>query len=112
MTFPTDGYTHVYTHVRQLISRQDIIVDESFLGLYDELKQTRKLEIKHGPTMSHSMDLDRLKAGDDDDKTDPRELLVKIMEKDGLRVIDLFRRIDDDASWTLSREEFKAGIKV
>ena len=62
--------------------------------------------------MSHSMDPDLLRGGEQSEKTDPRELLVKIMERDGLRVIDLFRRIDDDASWTVSREEFKNGIKV
>ena len=43
---------------------------------------------------------------------DPRELLVKIMERDGLRVIDLFKRIDDDASWSVTRDEFKIGIRV
>lgn len=43
---------------------------------------------------------------------DPRELLVKLMEKDGLRIVDLFRRLDEDESWTVSRIEFRAGIVV
>ena len=43
---------------------------------------------------------------------DPRALLVQLMEKDGLRIVDLFRRLDNDEAWTVSRDEFKAGILV
>ena len=34
------------------------------------------------------------------------------MEKDGLRIVDLFCRLDGDETWTVSREEFKEGILV
>ena len=46
------------------------------------------------------------------DINDPRALLLELMERDGLRVIDLFQRLDEDRSWTVSKNEFKNGIMV
>ena len=36
----------------------------------------------------------------------------QLMERENLRVIDLFHRLDDDNSFSLTRSEFKQGILV
>ena len=41
---------------------------------------------------------------------DPRAFIFKVMQNEGLRVVDLFLRLDEDNSHSLSRDEFKTAI--
>ncbi len=41
---------------------------------------------------------------------DPRAYIFKMLQQEGLRVVDLFLRMDEDGSRGVSREEFKNAI--
>lgn len=45
-------------------------------------------------------------------EADPLKLLIQYIEKNNLRIWDLFKAYDKDNSLTVTREEFKNGIMV
>jgi hypothetical protein len=46
------------------------------------------------------------------ERTDPFKLLMLYIENEGLRVWDMFSRLDKNGDMKLSQEEVKAGLKV
>ena len=75
-----------------------------------ELQKTRgDLNVEHGGTAGHHGDTDK---ADVKNKIDPLQKLLDYVQKNNLRLLDLFQRFDKDKSMSVSREEFRKGIQV
>ncbi len=88
-------------------------VDKEFLRHLEKVRETRSLEIKHGHIMR--LETEVAKYGDTKDPfvyEDPMTVLLEFMRLQNLRLVDMFTSMDEDGSRTLTREEFRKGLKV
>ena len=92
-----------------IISKQGMCVSTKFIEDLEEIRQTRKLDVKYDLVLEQS-DI----GGDDEDflNADPMVVLMEYMRQKNMRLVDLFTRLDADGSKSLSRQEFKDGLLV
>ncbi|XP_022103215.1 leucine-rich repeat-containing protein 74A-like isoform X2 [Acanthaster planci] len=82
----------------------DIVVNKDFVDLLEEIKQGRTnfLVFFKGAIGQFEKPPEK--------EADPLKLLVQHIEKNNLRIWDLFKAYDKDNSLTVTRDEFKNGI--
>ncbi|XP_038075125.1 leucine-rich repeat-containing protein 74A-like isoform X2 [Patiria miniata] len=82
----------------------DIVVNKDFVDLLEQIKQGRSnfLVFYKGAIGKFEKPAEK--------EVDPLKLLVQHIEKNNLRIWDLFKAYDKDNSLTVTREEFKNGI--
>nr|XP_006821489.1 PREDICTED: uncharacterized protein C14orf166B homolog [Saccoglossus kowalevskii] len=86
----------------------DIIITEEFEEMLKAIQKTRSdLRIEHGGTARHH----GTNGAEIEKKSDPLQKLLDYVQKNNLRLLDLFQRFDKDKSMSVSREEFTKGIQ-
>ncbi|XP_071785954.1 uncharacterized protein [Asterias amurensis] len=82
----------------------DIVVNKDFVDLLEDLKRGRTnfLVFYKGAVGQFEKPAEK--------EADPLKLLIQYIEKNNLRIWDLFKAYDKDNSLTVTREEFKNGI--
>ena len=85
-------------------------MEKDFVSTLKRINETRPILVHHGHVIEKSTEV----GGQASSLAylDPRILLFYVMEKEGMRVIDLFNKLDTDGSQSLSRAEFKEGLVV
>ncbi|KAK3762608.1 hypothetical protein RRG08_020686 [Elysia crispata] len=87
----------------------NIVIEEEFTRLLEDVRKDRLLLVKHGPVIKKGASV--VKEGDAiSGFMDPVLALYDYMSQKGYRVIDLFKRFDKDQSMTLTRDEFYTGL--
>jgi len=90
---------------------KDVPVDKEFYEMVGEV--AKRFENETGESFQYEvqrMDDYMLNATPHADE-DPVELLATFLEKKRVRLLDLFKSFDKDQSWTITPDEFAAGIR-
>ena len=84
-----------------------------FEELLDEVRLEHEIEVIHGGHVSHA-DPYATRVGKKTLATpgDPLALLLAHVKKSSLRLMDFFAQLDKDNSMSVTRTEFKKGMKV
>ncbi|KAK2161703.1 hypothetical protein LSH36_111g03008 [Paralvinella palmiformis] len=92
---------------------QDIEVNPAFEELLEEVRLEHQIEVIHGGRVSHA-DPYATRVGRKIPATpgDPLALLLAHVKKSSLRLMDFFAQLDKDNSMSVSKSEFKKGMKV
>ena len=91
---------------------QDIEINPLFERLLDALHRVRKLEVIHGGHVTHGDPYAKRRRRLNTTPGDPMALLMEFVKKSGLRLFDFFAQLDKDNSMSVSKAEFKRGMKV
>lgn len=94
-----------------LLDMGDIEVNEAFITILDDIQMTRKIDVLFGHTLRHGT-LTKRDADAIDYNMNAVDELFKYMYDNNYRVIDLMKWLDKDNSMSVSRSEFKQGMKV
>lgn len=94
------------------LSIQGIDINPQFESLLEALHAVRRVEVIHGAHVRHSDPYAKRKRKPVATPGDPLALLMEYVKKSGLRLFDLFAQLDKDNSMTVSKAEFKLGMKV
>ena len=81
------------------------------MDMLTTMKDTREITVLHGPCVTKNKPLPTPRDMNQS-LEDPRELLLQILKKEGLRVIDLFKKFDKDKTWSITAEDFRKGLLV
>ncbi|XP_064638045.1 leucine-rich repeat-containing protein 74B-like isoform X2 [Lineus longissimus] len=91
------------------ILMDDITVDVEFVQMLAEIRERRYIKVSHGPIIKLSTDHVAAISDVFMDR-DPVKTLFDFMAAEGLRVVDLFNRLDEDKSMSVSKKEFRDGM--
>lgn len=88
---------------------QDTAITPEFEELTNTIMCSRDFNVTYGVTIQYSGSPVSF-AQQGISMQDPRAYIFKMLQQEGLRVVDLFLRMDEDGSRGVSREEFKNAI--
>ena len=91
---------------------QDIEVNPQFEQLLEEVRAMRVLDVLHGGHVRHSDPYAKRTRKHRHLLGDPLALLMEHVKKSSIRLMDLFAQLDKDNSMSLTKSEFKRGMKV
>ena len=91
---------------------QGIEVNPHFEGLLEEVQSWRKLRVIHGGHVTHADPYAKRKKKEGTFLGDPLTLMMEFVKKSGLRLFDFFAQLDKDNSMSVTKAEFKRGMKV
>ena len=86
-------------------------MDDEFVKMMEAVRERRYIKVTHGPIIKQSTDHVAV-ASDIFMDRDPVRTLFDFMAAEGLRVVDLFNRLDLDKSQSVSKQEFRDGMVV
>lgn len=93
------------------IQLEDISVDEEFLDLLKELKETKSVKVTHGELINGGNAITEKEHDPHDlNRFDPVLVLVEYMRIDNLRLIDFFQYLDTGSRERLSKSNFRDGV--
>ena len=96
-----------------VFSHQDVEVNEAFQKLLQKVHDSgRSLEVLHGGRVRHDAPHIRRVVGKGPAMGDPMIILMDYIRQRNLRMMDLFTQFDKDNSWSVTRREFKRGMRV
>ncbi|CAH1800621.1 unnamed protein product [Owenia fusiformis] len=87
-------------------------VEREFVELAEKIGEDRErpLGVKHGVILDQDNKGKEDGDGDGFDELDPMMVLMECMKYHNLRLVDFFKSLDLDGSWTLTYEEFRNGL--
>ncbi|XP_064609174.1 leucine-rich repeat-containing protein 74A-like [Liolophura sinensis] len=101
---------HQPTYGIQELDLYDISVDQRFLSALKDLQTQRPVKVTHGHIVS-GLDPQMSLGPEVMNTDDPLLLLFEYTKGRNLRLIDLFKSLDKDKSETITRGEFRNGLK-
>ncbi|ELU04281.1 hypothetical protein CAPTEDRAFT_194577 [Capitella teleta] len=96
----------------EVIEVLGVDINRQFEALLEELHSTRPLAVIHDAQVSHGGVYAQRKRKLVATPGDPLALLMEFVKKSGLRLFDLFAQLDKDNSMTVSKAEFRSGVKA
>ncbi|XP_052078795.1 leucine-rich repeat-containing protein 74A-like isoform X2 [Mytilus californianus] len=93
------------------IQLEDISIDDQFLELMKELKESKSIRVTHGERIAGGNAVTEKDHDPHDlNRFDPVMVLVEYMRIDNLRLIDFFQYLDSSSREKLSKGNFRDGV--
>ena len=87
-------------------------MNPEFEALLEEIRAIKVLDVLHGGHVRHSDPYAKRTQKNRQILGDPLALLMEHVKKSSIRLMDLFAQLDKDNSMSLTKSEFKKGLKV
>lgn len=95
----------------EVIQLEDISIDDKFLELMQEIKETKSIRVTHGELIAGGNAVTEKEHDPHDlNRFDPVMVLVEYMRIDNLRLIDFFQYLDTGSRERLSKSNFRDGV--